>query len=43
MAAARLSIGDWKCPLRPEYKEWFNLMTENASLELTVAKWLNHK
>ncbi len=43
VSAARIILRNWKGQLRPEYREWVTLMTENASFELMIANLYNCK
>ncbi len=38
ISAARVILIKWKSQVRPEYRDWVKIMTENASFELLIAK-----
>lgn len=38
IVAARLILCNWKSPLKPEFVEWFKLMTETAAFEKMIAR-----
>lgn len=38
IVAARLILHKWKSPHKPEFVEWFKLMTETAAFEKMIAR-----